>query len=235
MTGLPEHLFANPVWSALHSNHRHFADFAGDACRYPADVVPFISVRTPNPNSMREVHSLLAPNESTWLIAEHYPQIPELIRHETLDCFQMALPENVAPPPETANNVVPLSDVNAEEMVALTNLAFPGFYRQRTCEMGSYVGVRSPAGELIAMGGERLQIDGFTELSAVCTHPSFRGQGHAANIMWQLVRNHRNNGIASWLHVGCPNAHAIQIYLHMGFEIIRKLTLHRISRRDAIG
>ena len=68
-------------------------------------------------------------------------------------------------------------------MVALTTLAFPSFFRSRTCEMGSYYGVRSCTGELLAMGGERLQLDGYSEISALCTHPSFRGQGFAASLI----------------------------------------------------
>ena len=32
--------------------------------------------------------------------------------------------------------IVHLSDANAPERVALTTLAFPGFFRKRTCEMG---------------------------------------------------------------------------------------------------
>jgi GNAT superfamily N-acetyltransferase len=68
--------------------------------------------------------------------------------------------------------------------------------------MGSYYGVRS-CGELIAMGGERLQLDGYSEISALCTHPSFRGQGFAVSLSWHLVRNHRRDGLVSWLHVGC--------------------------------
>jgi predicted GNAT family acetyltransferase len=84
----------------------------------------------------------------------------------------MVLSGNVPAPTPTADNV-PLSNANTQEMVALTTLAFPGFFRSRTCEMGSYHGVRSPSGELIAMAGERLQLDGHSEISAVCTHPSF--------------------------------------------------------------
>jgi hypothetical protein len=34
---------------------------------------------------------------------------------------------------------------------------------------------RSSSGKLIATGGERLQHDGYSEISAICTHPSFRG------------------------------------------------------------
>jgi hypothetical protein len=57
--------------------------------------------------------------------------------------------------------------------------------------MGSYYGVRSLSGELIAMGGERLKLDGFTEISGVYTHPTFRGRRLAAAIIWKLVRDHR--------------------------------------------
>ena len=49
--------------------------------------------------------------------------------------------------------------------------------------MGSYYGVRSCSGELIAMGGERLQLDGYSEISALCTHPTFRGQGFAVSLI----------------------------------------------------
>ena len=35
--------------------------------------------------------------------------------------------------------------------------------------MGSYYGVRSCTGELLAMGGERLQLDGYSEISALCS------------------------------------------------------------------
>jgi predicted GNAT family acetyltransferase len=132
--------------------------------------------------------------------------------------------------PDREAEIVKLTDANAGEMVALTTLAFPGFFRQRTCEMGSYYGVRSPSGELIAMGGERLKLDGFTEISAMCTHPSFRGRGLAATIIWQVVREHRKEGVVSWLHVASANRRAAELYLRIGFEEIREVTLHRISR-----
>jgi predicted GNAT family acetyltransferase len=99
--------------------------------------------------------------------------------------------------------------------------------------MGWYYGVRSPSGELIAMGGERLQLDGYSEISAVCTHPSFRGQGFAASLIWHLVRNHRCDGLVSWLHVGCANHRAVKLYLGMGFQQVREVTLHRILRKDS--
>jgi predicted GNAT family acetyltransferase len=146
----------------------------------------------------------------------------------------MVLPEEITPPGPTTETVR-LSDANALEMVALTTLAFPGYFRKRTCEMGSYYGVRSGArsvGELIAMGGERLMLDRYAEISGVFTHPAHRGKGLAASLIWQLVRDHRRDGLVSWLHVGSENRQAIDLYLRMGFKEVREVTLNRISRKD---
>jgi ribosomal protein S18 acetylase RimI-like enzyme len=229
-TGDSENLFANPAWHALHTMHRHFAISAGDACRYPADVAPFAAVATPSTTALQQLHSLLISGESVWLVGESFPPIPELVSEEFLDCLQMVLPENVPTPSPTAE-IVPLNSADASEMVALTNLVFPGFFRGRTCEMGSYYGVRLK-GELIAMGGERLMLDGYPEISGVCTHPAHRGKGYAASLIWHLAQTHRRNGLTSWLHVSAANHHAIELYQRLGFTVARKVTLHRICRKD---
>jgi ribosomal protein S18 acetylase RimI-like enzyme len=204
----------------------------------------------PSPCALQQLNSLLAPAESVWLIGESYPHVPELSFEEKLECLQMVLPEKITPPdPATGHSLienrktknrttenrelemVQLSAANTQEMVDLTNLAFPGFFRIRTCEMGSYFGIRAN-GELIAMGGERLMLEGYPEISGICTHPAHRGKGVAASLIWQLVRSHRREGLHSWLHVGSANNRAIELYLHMGFQIVRKVMLHRITRKD---
>jgi predicted GNAT family acetyltransferase len=227
MGRLPERLFLNPVWHALQTEHRHFAISNGDACRYPAEVAPFAAVAEPSPAALRDLHSLLTPGESVYLVGTHYPSVPGISYDGALECLQMVLPAEVAPPdPEI--EIVALSDHHAPEMVALTDLAFPGFFRPRTCEMGAYFGVRHE-GELIAMGGERLVLTGYPEISGVCTHPAHRGKGLAANLIWHLARKHRRDGLVSWLHVGCANTNAIALYLRMGFQTVRQYGLQRIS------
>jgi GNAT superfamily N-acetyltransferase len=225
-----KNLFANPAWHALHTMHRHFAISSGDACRYPADVAPFAAVATPSTYSLQQLHSLLIPGESVWLAGESFPPIPELSFEESLECLQMVLPEDVPLASATAE-IVPLTGADAPEMVALTNLAFPGFFRSRTCEMGSYYGVRLE-GELIAMGGERLMLDGYPEISGVCTHPAHRGKGYAASLIWHLAQTHRRNGLTSWLHVSAANHHAIDLYQRLRFTVAQKVTLHRLCRKD---
>ncbi len=231
MAGLPEHLFSNPVWHALHTRHRHFAISAGHACRYPADVSPFSAVGEPNVTAFEELHSLLVPGESVWIAETKFPDCPELVFEATIECLQMVLPKEITPPADAAAEIVPLSCADAPAMVALTELAFPGFFRVKTCEMGNYYGVFA-GGELVSMSGERMILDGYPEVSGVCTHPDHRGKGYAAALMWQVIRDHRRDGLVSWLHVSAGNRHAIELYLRMGFVEARRLVYHRISRRN---
>ena len=226
MNDLPAQLFENPVWHSLLTGHRHLAVRAGDACRYPATVAPFIAIGEPTAAAMHDACSLIAPGESVWLIGEEFPDTPGLAWEETLPCRQMMLPDDVAAP-EISADIVRLSEADAPEMVALTTLACPGFFRERTCEMGTYYGVRRD-GELIAMGGERLMIEGYAEISGLCTHPAYRGQGLAAALIGQLVRDHRRAGLVSWLHVGVENTHAIELYLRLGFVKVRQVSARRI-------
>jgi ribosomal protein S18 acetylase RimI-like enzyme len=227
VTALPESLFLNPVWHALHGPHRHLAGIEGGACRYPADVAPFAAIGAPSPASFAELRSLLDPGESVWIV-DYGRTAPGLAVVDALECAQMVLPAEVeiAAP---GRDVLPLTATHAQEMVALTNVAFPGFFRPATYRMGSFFGVRVD-GELLAMGGERLLLPRHPEMSAICTHPDHRGEGLATDVIRHLARHHRRAGLVSWLHVGAPNRRAIDLYASLGFERVRSIMLHRIAR-----
>ncbi len=131
--------------------------------------------------------------------------------------------------PDPAQSIVALSNAHAAEMVALTDVAFPGFFRPRTNQMGAYYGLRS-GGELIAMAGERFMLEGYPEISGVCTHPEHRGKGLAASLIAKLARDHRRDGVLSWLHVNVVNRRAQEIYRRIGFRTVRTVRVHRIRR-----
>jgi len=215
------------VWHSLHGPHRHLAHIEGGACRYPADVAPFAAIDAPRAAAFAQLRALLDPDESIW-IADYGRSAPGLAVVDALDCVQMVLPQEVEIP-APGRDVLPLAAAHAQEMVALTNVAFPGFFRPATYRMGSFFGVRA-GDELVAMGGERLLLPGHPEMSAICTHPDHRGEGLATDIVRHLARLHRRAGLLSWLHVGAPNRRAIDLYASLGFERVRNLMLHRITR-----
>jgi len=228
MSGLlPHNLFADPIRSALATTHSHFA--VGDtlARRYPGDVAPFATLSAPSVAAMEQLQSLLAAGEGIWLFGNDLPSIPGLEITDHMPGLQMGLPHDIEPP-EPAASLAALSEAQADEMVALTDLAFPGFFRRCTWRMGSYWGVRSPTGRLVAMGGERMKLAGFAEVSAVCTHPDFRGRGYAESIIWQVVRKQRGDGVRSFLHVGAGNAKAIALYERLGFVRCREIVITRV-------
>jgi hypothetical protein len=228
---LPESLFLNPVLTALQTTHAHLAIASGEASRYPAAVAPFAAIATPTTKALSDFRELLAPDEHVWATAlgEADPSAAQLKIDTTIDVLQMILPAHIELPPFHPG-IVSLDCSNAAEMVALTDIAFPGFFRPRTCEMGSYFGIRSAeTDELIAMGGERLVFPGHSELSGLCTHPDHRGKGFAAHLLWHLARHHRPQGTVSWLHVTATNTTAVNLYLKLGFQTVRSIKLHKLT------
>ena len=75
-----------------------------------------------------------------------------------------------------------LADEDAPNMRALAALTKPGPFASLTHRLGGFIGVKR-GGRLVAMAGERMRLDGFTEVSGVCTHPEHRGQGLAGALM----------------------------------------------------
>lgn len=224
--------FANPVWNALQTTHQLLALTAGRACKYPQDVAPFAAVAENTPEALRDLHSLLLPGETTYVANEQPRDVAGLRSEGTVSCLQMVFPQTLALPEAKPIEIAPLTCADAPAMVELTDVAFPGFFRSRTCLMGSYYGVWEH-GKLIAMGGERLVMNPWREISGVCTHPEHRGKGYAPRIMTQLLQDHREAGRTSCLHVVSTNHTAIELYLRMGFSILREIDLYRISRIDS--
>ena len=72
-------------------------------------------------------------------------------------------------------------------MMALTALTKPGPFNKRTHELGGYLGIRRE-GKLVAMAGERLKVPGYTEVSAICTHPEHTGHGYARILTMEVTR-----------------------------------------------
>ncbi len=234
---MPAEAFADPIWNALQTSHQHLALSHGLACKYPADVAPFAAVAENSPAALADLYRLMQPGETTYIAGPLPPATPGLVYGGVLPCLQMHFPA-ATPLPNAAGDatIEPLTEAdaaqNALQMVALTEVAFPGLFRIRTCAMGRYFGIRDGSGQLIAMGGERFVLHPIREISGLCTHPDHRGRGHAALLLQHLLTLHRSEGSLSCLHVVTTNANAIQLYHRLGFETLREVHIHRLTRSD---
>jgi predicted GNAT family acetyltransferase len=114
------------------------------------------------------------------------------------------------------------------EMAALVRETNPGPFLSRTVELGDYYGIRR-GGQLVAMAGERLHAEGWTEISAVCTAPDHRGQGIASRLVRAVIMGIERRSERAFLHTGTTNTAAINLYDALGFSVRRRLTITVIS------
>ncbi len=119
--------------------------------------------------------------------------------------------------PRAPQRLRPLGTGDVARMTALVQLTGPGPWFERTSELGRFVGLEAD-GQLVAMAGERMRVPGHTEISAVCCHPDWRGQGLAAELMRAVSLATVARGETPFLHVLAENASAIALYEKLGFR-----------------
>lgn len=229
MTGDPK-LLERPVWSALTTAHAGFARGNDLARRYSPDVAPMCSVREVSDACLQALAALMAPGDIVGLFsAEPVAAGGGLTVLAQKFVEQMVYAHGEVPPAADAGSVVKLTPADVPEMMRLVELTEPGPFAPRTIALGSYIGIRS-AGELIAMAGERMKFDGFTEISAVCTHPAHRGRGLASLLARTLMRQILERGETPFLHVFSTNAGAARLYEKLGFARRRSIAVTVLKR-----
>jgi predicted GNAT family acetyltransferase len=126
-------------------------------------------------------------------------------------------------------DAVVLTESDVPEILDLVERAKPGPFRKRTIDLGRYLGIRVD-GRLVAMAGERFHLPGWTEVSAVCTDPGFRGHGLGARLTMAVAAGILERGELPFLHVAGDNAGAIKLYERLGFEPNHEVTFSSFRR-----
>jgi predicted GNAT family acetyltransferase len=126
------------------------------------------------------------------------------------------------------DEIIRLGAADVPEVLDLVGRTRPGPFRQRTIELGAYLGIRR-AGALVAMAGERVRMPGFTEISAVCTDDAWRGHGFGSRLILAVAAGIRARGEVPFLHAIATNADAIRLYEQLGFEH-RRTTMFKTAR-----
>lgn len=227
----PDHPLDHVAWSSLTGPHARLATGSGLARRYRPELSPFAALAPGGgPRGWDHLGTAVPVGETVvlfgdtpltgalppgWEVAAEGAGV-QLVATDAL---------RGAPDPEA----VVLGDADVPEALELVARTEPGPFTARTPELGTYRGIRRD-GRLVAMAGERMHPAGFTEISAVCTDPAFRGQGLAARLVLAAAHGVRERGETPFLHAAGSNVGAVRLYVALGFVHRRNIVFTALTR-----
>lgn len=221
------HPLDNPFHASLAGVHRPLARAAGGLLRYPADVAPFLGAASPDAATPAALDALVAPGESLYLLGEPVRAPAGWMLAPQGALHQMLAPDAV--PASEVPGLVELGEAQRADVLALTALVYPHYFRERTMVLGRYFGLYAD-GRLAAMIGERLAPPGHREISAVCTHPDHLGRGHAARLLAWLAHDIQRSGQVAFLHVSPANTRALALYERLGWRTRTMIPFWSLAR-----
>lgn len=223
-----KHPLDRPAWSALASRHAGLSQGGEDARRYAAGLPPFIAARDDSAAALAAFGDLVTPGEGLFLLQADDIVLPDgIVATLTADAVQLVAERPLAAPAD--DRVVTLGLADAADMLALAELTRPGPFTMDALKLGRFWGMRID-GRLAAMAGERMKQDGFTEVSGVCTHPDFRGQGLAKLLSLVVAGEVFGRGEVPYLHAYLANGAAVGLYEGIGFKVRARMNVARVER-----
>jgi ribosomal protein S18 acetylase RimI-like enzyme len=222
----------NAVWTALTTKQAQHVQSSALARRFPPEMT-LLGALAANTAMAFDSLAQLIQRDAVTLYFTSLPQIPagwEIVR--AVELHQM-VQETEAPPSAQANatpEVIELIPADVPEMSVVYTATRPGrTLCPRIQKLGQFLGIRED-GKLVAMGGLRLHLPGYREITTVATLPEHEGRGYATVIVRALIERIRSRGDRPFLTVRSDNTRAVEIYHRLGFKE-RTLLYSRTIRR----
>ncbi len=216
----------NPVWEALNGRQAEFAIKGDGVLKYRPDVFMFAGIPDDSSDTIEKVAELYKQGEIMGLMGFKLDTEPYFKRVFDVQAYQM-LADKV--PEYKSVDYVKLTKDDSSQIEELVELTKPGPYRPNVIELGNYVGIKD-ADKLVAMVGERVNLDGFTEVSLVCTHPDYRGKGYAKTLSGVVIEGIIDRGDMPFLNVMTHNSAAFNLYNKLGFSTRVEYTISAYMR-----
>ncbi|MFN7111237.1 MAG: GNAT family N-acetyltransferase [Brevundimonas sp.] len=222
------HPLDRAVWNALNTRLSPFTTSDSDAraVRIDPEVGVFLACADDTSDSLAALSHLARAYPGAGLIEVEGAAIADVLPEGAAVASRIPLVQMTANDLTAGGRSVAyetLTEADAPAMLALATLTKPGPFRSATRKLGPFIGVKQE-GELIAMAGRRLRVDGFTELSGICTHPDHRGKGLAAALSRAVVAEILASGETAFLHAFAAHDATIAFYRSLGFEIRAPMT-----------
>lgn len=213
----------NPIWHALNGPQTSVAEGGILAVRFDPAISVFAAIPDDAPDASWAALAGLLGSDAAILARDTIELPGSWNQGFRAPGTQMICDRPIDEVPEIASlEVEVLTAAAVPEMLDLGERARPGPLLPRTIELGTYLGIREH-GALIAMAGTRMHLDGFTEISAVCTDDEHRGRGLAKVLVAQLVDEILGRDEVACLHVVTTNTPAIGLYESLGFTTRKEM------------
>jgi len=208
----------NPVWEALSTQQNNF-NIGNKAVKYfAADIAPFIGLQNWDESDLQQLKQHAPADRAFSVMIAKKIQLPanaDILF--TTPLYQLYCPV-LLPFTIEAIEIKTLDSSHVAQMLELTAITKPGPFYEKTIDFGHYMGIYQHD-KLVAMAGERLKVNGYTEISAICTHPHYLGKGYASYLLSQVCQHTIREGNIPFLHVRTDNVRAIDVYKKLGFQI----------------
>lgn len=210
------HPLDNFVYQALRTGDEHLNISSGSVKFFDPEVSPFVGYAEDHTRPFEELHDLLPENRR--ILIGSRKNLQELKGWQLQHAIEGAqfVFDSSSEIAEPALKPVPLGKEHINQMIDLATLTKPGPFGKRTIEFGHYHGFFDGE-KLISMTGQRMHVNEYTEVSAVCTHPDHLGKGYAAALLQHQLRLIITQGKKPYLHVRADNERAIALYERLGF------------------
>jgi predicted GNAT family acetyltransferase len=224
------HPLDHPIWTALTTTQQALAEGDARARRYPTDMTPFADMQDLSVENFAALAAMMSPTDIAVLFTPEAVKAPAVFKVMLAETGEQMIGTPVETPTDGVD-IVTLGVDDVPAMMALTALTKPGPFSARTHELGTFLGIRVD-GQLVAMAGERMKPARYTEMTAVCVHPSHRGRGYGQMLLGAVARQIVSRGEIPFLHVFTSNHSAIALYRRQGMEIRRRFHVTVLKKAD---
>ena len=215
-------LLDRPVWNALTTTLAPLSYSLGAARALPVDISPLSAVASDAPSDVLDLIHCIANRCAPLVTLERAGSWQATHLQPASLCDGVQMVAGAIAPDKNLHNVEDLGPGDAQAMYELARRTKPGPFEQRTHLLGDFIGIKRD-GALVAMAGQRLQLPGFIEISAVCVAPEYRSLGMGAELVRFMSARIFDQGKTPFLHTYQSNTNAIQLYAHLGFEMRAKM------------
>jgi len=217
------HILDNPIYHSLVSIHSSFNLGNENVAFFPPEIMPMVGAPRWDSDVQPTILSSLPKGVDSFIVLHRERISIEPSLAETLFegigvqmvCF------DVAPFDFSGFSIQALDSTHVPAMLALTKLTQPGPFVKNTINFGSFVGILKD-GDLVAMGGERLQLpcvnNKFSEVTSICVHPEYQRKGYGRAIITHICNRIKQRGDIPFLHCRQSKTGAIGMYEKVGFR-----------------